>query len=80
MLEPEGSHHPWWSLQPLVEASSWASTPGVYFDGLSKNVGGAPVYKCHPGLASIAINDHAGGKWFFNQPDSVLDRQVSVAV
>lgn len=76
VLEPQGTHHAWWSIAPFTEALSWASTPGVYFDGLSTKYDGAPVYKCHPGIASIAITDHASGKWFFNQPDSVLDRQV----
>lgn len=39
--------------------------------------GGAPIYKAHPGLKCITITDHASGKWFFNQPDTVLDRQVN---
>lgn len=38
--------------------------------------GGSPIYKAHPGLKCITITDHASGKWFFNQPDTVLDRQV----
>lgn len=38
--------------------------------------GGAPIYKAHPGLKCIMLTDHASGKWFFNQPDTVLDRQV----
>ncbi|CAN0443976.1 unnamed protein product, partial [Scytosiphon promiscuus] len=37
--------------------------------------GGASVYKMHPGLACIALTDHASGKWFFEQPDTVFDRQ-----
>lgn len=76
ILEPQGTHHPWWSLAPLNEASQWSSSPGEYFKDKSDAVGGAPVFKCHPGLASIAVLDHAAGEWFFNQPDSVLDRQV----
>ncbi|CAM9668072.1 unnamed protein product, partial [Sphacelaria rigidula] len=60
---------------PLVEAGLWSSSPGEYFQMKSNAVGGAPVFKCHPGLASIAVLDHAAGEWFFNQPDSVLDRQ-----
>lgn len=76
ILEPQGTHHPWWSLAPLNEASQWSSSPGEYFKDKSDAVGGAPVFKCHPGLASIAVLDHAAGEWFFNQPDSVLDRQL----
>lgn len=76
VLEPEGTHHAWWSLAPLIEAGQWSSSPGEYFKSKSDAVGGAPIFKCHPGLASIAITDHASGQWFFNQPDSVLDRQV----
>lgn len=44
---------------------------------MKKKNGGAAIYKAHPGLKCIALTDHASGKWFFNQPDTVLDRQVS---
>lgn len=77
ILEPQGTHYGWFSLKPLTEASEWAATPGTYFKKLKEANGGAPIYKAHPGLACIAITDHAGGKWFFEQPDTVLDRQVS---
>lgn len=77
ILEPQGDHHGWYSLKPLIEAGQWSATPGAYFKKLKEANGGAPVYKAHPGLACIAITDHAGGKWFFEQPDTVLDRQVS---
>ena len=63
-----------------MEAAQWSATPGAYFNGLKAANGGAPVYKAHPGLACIAITDHAGGKWFFEQPDTVLDRQVRLLI
>ena len=77
ILEPQGNHYGWLSLTPLSEAAEWSSTPGVYFKKLQEKNGGAPIYKAHPGLACITITDHASGKWFFEQPDTVLDRQVS---
>ena len=77
ILEPQGNHYGWLSLAPLSEAGEWSSTPGVYFKKLQEKNGGAPIYKAHPGLACITITDHASGKWFFEQPDTVLDRQVS---
>lgn len=46
---------------------------------LQEKNGGSPVYKAHPGLKCVTITDHASGKWFFNQPDTVLDRQVRKA-
>lgn len=30
VLEPQGTHHGWYSLQPLLEAGKWSSTPGAY--------------------------------------------------
>eukprot|EP00904_Undaria_pinnatifida_P000524 jgi/Undpi1/10472/HiC_scaffold_29.g12922.m1 len=75
ILEPQGNHYGWLSLAPLSEAGEWSSTPGVYFKKLQEKNGGAPIYKAHPGLACITITDHASGKWFFEQPDTVLDRQ-----
>eukprot|EP00752_Nemacystus_decipiens_P008261 g7387.t1 len=75
VLEPQGTHHGWYSLQPLIEAGKWSSTPGVYFKEMKEKNGGAPIYKAHPGLKCITITDHASGKWFFSQPDTVLDRQ-----
>lgn len=30
VLEPQGTHHGWYSLQPLIEAGKWSSTPGAY--------------------------------------------------
>ena len=77
ILEPQGTHYPSLSTAPLLEALEWSSTPGAYFKKLKEANGGAPIYKAHPGLACIAITDHAGGKWFFEQPETVLDRQVS---
>ena len=79
ILEPQGKHHGWWSLKPLTEAAEFAKTPGPYFKKSQEANGGAPVYKIHPGLASIALTDHASAKWFFEQPETVLDRQVSCA-
>lgn len=77
ILEPQGNHHGWYSLKPLTEAGEWSSSPGEYFKKIQEENGGAPIYKAHPGLACIALTDHASGKWFFEQPDTVLDRQVS---
>lgn len=76
VLTPQGKHHAWYSLTPLTEASQWNASPGAYFKSLSEANGGAPIFKAHPGLACIALTDHASGEWFFNQPESVLDRQV----
>ncbi|CBN75516.1 hypothetical protein Esi_0111_0092 [Ectocarpus siliculosus] len=76
ILEPQGDHHAWFSLQPFLEAGKWSSTPGTYFKEMKEKNGGAPIYKAHPGLKVITITDHASGKWFFNQPDTVLDRQA----
>lgn len=78
ILEPQGTHWPSDSIQPALEALSWATTPGTYYQTFNNSYGGDPIYKCHPGVASIAITDYASGVWFFNQPDSVLDRQVCV--
>ncbi|CAM9689272.1 unnamed protein product [Ascophyllum nodosum] len=75
VLVPPGKHYPWYSLQPLVQAATWASSPGTYFKNLVKENDGAPVFKCHPGIASIAFTDHSTAEWFFNQPETVLDRQ-----
>ncbi|CAM9542239.1 unnamed protein product [Ascophyllum nodosum] len=36
---------------------------------------GEPVFKIHPGLPMIAVTDHTSGRWFFEQPETVLDRQ-----
>ncbi len=30
VLEPQGTHHPWYSIQPLIEAGKWSTTPGEY--------------------------------------------------
>ncbi|CAN0507712.1 unnamed protein product, partial [Laminaria digitata] len=60
---------------PLIEAGEWTSTPGSYFNKGREANGGAPVYKIHPGIAAIALTDHASGKWFFSQPETVLDRE-----
>lgn len=30
VLEPQGTHHGWYSLQPLIEAGKWSSNPGSY--------------------------------------------------
>ncbi|CAM9440562.1 unnamed protein product [Ectocarpus sp. 8 AP-2014] len=76
ILEPQGDHHAWYSLQPFLEAGKWSSTPGTYFKEMKEKNGGAPIYKAHPGLKVITITDHASGKWFFSQPDTVLDRQA----
>lgn len=78
ILEPQGTHYSWYSLKPLTEAGEWGGTPGAYFNKCKEANGGASVYKMHPGLACIALTDHASGKWFFEQPDTVLDRQVSL--
>lgn len=78
VLVPQGTHYGWYSLiGPLSEALSWSSTPGTYFNDLIEKNNGAPVFKCHPGLASITFTDHTTAEWFFNQPETVLDRQVS---
>lgn len=78
VLVPQGTHYGWYSLiGPLSEALSWATTPGTYFNNLIKKNDGASVFKCHPGLASITFTDHTTAEWFFNQPETVLDRQVS---
>ena len=79
ILEPQGTHYSWYSLKPLTDAAEWISTPGAYFKKCSEAVEGASVFKMHPGLACIGLTDHASGKWFFEQPDTVLDRQVSWA-
>ena len=76
ILEPQGTHYSWYSLKPLSDAAEWGGTPGAYFNKCKEANGGAPVYKMHAGLACIALTDHASGKWFFEQPDTVLDRQV----
>ena len=76
ILEPKGKHHPWYSLEPLNEGAEWAATPGPYFKKMIAQNNNEPVFKIHPGLGAIAITDHASGKWFFDQPDTVLDRQV----
>ncbi|CAN0296296.1 unnamed protein product [Ascophyllum nodosum] len=73
--QPKGKHYPWYSLQPLTEGLEWASSPGKYFKKMIAQHDNEPVFKIHPGLASIALTDHASGEWFFNQPDTVLDRQ-----
>lgn len=77
LLTPQGKHHPWYSMSPLTEAGEWVSSRGTYFKNLSEANGGAPIYKAHPGMACIALTDHASGEWFFSQPESVLDREVS---
>ena len=77
--QPKGKHHPWYSLQPLTEGLEWASSPGQYFKKMIAQHDNEPVFKIHPGLAAIALTDHASGEWFFNQPDTVLDRQVRAA-
>ncbi|CAM9953006.1 unnamed protein product, partial [Sphacelaria rigidula] len=61
---------------PVIEGAKWAKSPGPYFKEKIAASGGAPIFKMHPGLASIALTDHASAKWFFSQPDTVLDRQV----
>ena len=76
VLVPPGKHYPSYSLQPLEQAAAWASSPGTYFKNLVEENDGAPVFKCHPGIASIAFTDHSTAEWFFNQPETVLDRQV----
>ena len=73
ILKPKGRHHPWYSLCPLIEGGCWAAVPGKY---MTTKCNDEPVFKIHPGLATIALTDHASGKWFFDQPDTVLDRQV----
>lgn len=77
ILEPQGKYQSRWSLKPLVEAVEFTARPGPYFKKHQEGNGGAPIYKMHPGLKCIALTDHASGKWFFEQPDTVLDRQVS---
>ncbi|CAN0550923.1 unnamed protein product, partial [Laminaria digitata] len=75
IFEPPGNYHWWFSLKPLTDAAEWAGTPGAFFKRQREANGGAPVFKAHPGIRMIAITDHASGKWFFEQPDTVLDRQ-----
>ena len=64
-------------MSPLTEANEFLKTQGLYFKKCKEANGGAAIYKFHPGLAMIALTDHASAKWFFSQPDTVLDRQVS---
>ena len=64
-------------MKPLYEAGEFVEEQGLYFKKCKEASGGAPIYKMHPGLACIAITDHASTKWFMSQPESVLDRQVS---
>lgn len=77
ILEPKGTHHPWYSLEPFAEGVEWAATPGPYFRKMIAQNDNEPVFKMHPGFAAIALTDHASGKWFFEQPDTVLDREVN---
>ena len=76
VLQPKGEHHPWYSIRPLKEGVQWATNPGPYFKTMIDEHDDEPVFKVHPGLATIALTDHTSGKWFFDQPDTVLDRQV----
>ena len=76
ILQPKGKHYSWYSFQPFFEGLTWAKSPGSYFKEMIAQFKDEPVFKIHPGLAAIALTDHASGKWFFDQPDTVLDRQV----
>lgn len=76
ILEPQGNHYPWYSMKPLTEIREFATERGLYFKRCKEANGGAAVFKFHPGLKMIAITDHASTKWFYNQPDTMLDRQV----
>lgn len=67
-------------MKPLSEAGEFGKAQGLYFKKCKEASGGAPIYKMHPGLACIAITDHASTKWFMSQPETVLDRQVSERV
>lgn len=64
-------------MKPLSEIGEFAEARGLYFKSCKEANGGAAIFKIHPGLAMVALADHASTKWFFEQPDTVLDRQVS---
>ncbi len=76
VLQPTGTHHPFFSMEPLSEAGRWSKREGAYFNELIEANGGASVFKAHPGLAVTFLTDHASTEWFLSQPESVLDRQV----
>ena len=80
ILRPKGKHHPWYSLESLSEGLEWAASPGKYFKKMIAQHNGEPVFKIHPGLPMIAVTDHTSGRWFFEQPETVLDRQVKSRV
>lgn len=73
--EPQGVHYPWYSMSPLTDVGDFLKNQGEYFKKCKAASGGAAIYKIHPGLKVIALTDTASSKWFFAQPDSVLDRQ-----
>ncbi|CAN0173648.1 unnamed protein product [Ascophyllum nodosum] len=75
ILQPKGKHYSWYSFQPFFEGLTWAKSSGSYFKEMIAQFKDEPVFKIHPGLAVIALTDHTSGKWFFDQPDTVLDRQ-----
>lgn len=72
---PQGKWYGNGSAQPLTQLDQFVSKLGTYVEQRRAEAGGASVFRCHPGLRTIAITDAIAGQFFINAPVTLLERE-----
>jgi cytochrome P450 len=75
--EIPGSYSGGLSLQPLMQAKSFIGGTTAYTAKRAHGAG-CPVFKCHPGVKSVLVSDHAAMSEVFTASPDVWDREESV--
>jgi len=60
---------------PMLEVIGFLTKTGDYTEKQLKKVGGATVFKAHPGIPTILLCNNVSAEFFFKAPNDLLERE-----